>query len=46
MSVNKAKLAINNVRRMRPNRNWPTPVNYIGGGVNGKVYLTNYGKEN
>lgn len=43
MSVNNAKLFVNNMRRITK-RNWPTPVKYIGGGANGKVYLTNSGK--
>lgn len=44
MSVNNAKNFVNYLRKVRPNRNWPTPVEYIGGGANGKVYLTNSGK--
>lgn len=35
---------VNYLRTVRPNRNWPTPTEYIGGGKNGKVYLTNSGK--
>jgi hypothetical protein len=35
---------VNYLRTVRPNRNWPTPIEYIGGGKNGKVYLTNSGK--
>lgn len=34
---------MNHVRKIT-GRNWPTPVQYIGGGANGKVYLTNSGK--
>lgn len=44
---NKTKEAqnfVNYLRKMKPNRNWPTPIEYVGGGVNGKVYLTNSGK--
>jgi tRNA A-37 threonylcarbamoyl transferase component Bud32 len=42
--MNEAKAFVNYLRRMRPNRNWPTPVEYVGGGADGKVYLTNSGK--
>ncbi len=41
--VNKGRRFVNNLRKITK-RNWPTPVNYIGGGANGKVYLTNSGK--
>ncbi len=34
---------MNYVRKVT-GRNWPTPIQYIGGGANGKVYLTNSGK--
>lgn len=34
---------MNYVRKIT-GRNWPTPIKYIGGGANGKVYLTNSGK--
>lgn len=34
---------MNYVRKVT-GRNWPTPIKYIGGGANGKVYLTNSGK--
>ena len=44
MNVNKAKNFVNYLRKIRPNRKWPTPTEYIGGGANGKVYLTNSGK--
>jgi hypothetical protein len=44
MNVNKAKNFVNYLRKIKPNRNWPTPTEYIGGGANGKVYLTNSGK--
>lgn len=43
MTVNKARRVVNNVRKITK-RNWPTPVSYVGGGVNGKVYMTNSGK--
>jgi hypothetical protein len=44
MNVNKAKNFVNYLRKIKPNRNWPTPTEYIGGGANGKVFLTNSGK--
>jgi hypothetical protein len=44
MKVKEAQNFVNYLRKVRPNRKWPTPVEYIGGGVNGKVYLTNSGK--
>ena len=44
MNIKEAQNFVNYLRKVRPNRNWPTPVEYIGGGVNGKVYLTNSGK--
>jgi hypothetical protein len=44
MNINKAKNFVNYLRKIKPNRNWPTPIEYIGGGANGKVYLTNSGK--
>ena len=34
---------MNYVRKIT-GRNWPNPIQYIGGGANGKVYLTNSGK--
>lgn len=42
--VKEAQNFVNYLRKMRSNRNWPTPIEYVGGGVNGKVYLTNSGK--
>jgi hypothetical protein len=44
MNINKAKNFVNYLRKIKPNRNWPTPIEYVGGGANGKVYLTNSGK--
>ena len=44
MKLKEAQNFVNYLRKVRPNRKWPTPVNYVGGGVNGKVYLTNSGK--
>lgn len=43
-NLNKAKNFVNYLRTIKPNRNWPTPIEYVGGGANGKVYLTNSGK--
>lgn len=43
MNLNQAKKIVNHARKVT-GRNWPTPVEYIGGGANGKVYLTNSGK--
>lgn len=33
---------IQEIRKKKPN--WPTPIQHIGGGANGNVYLTNSGK--
>lgn len=41
--MNNARRFINNVRKIT-GKTLPVPVSYIGGGVNGKVYLTNSGK--
>lgn len=43
-NVNKAKHFVNYLRAIKPNRNWATPIEYIGGGANGKVFLLNSGK--
>ena len=42
--INEARGFVNYLRKIRPKRKWPTPTEYIGGGANGKVYLTNSGK--
>lgn len=44
MNLNAAKRVANKIRLEKGRPNWPTPVKYIGGGVDGKVYLTDNGK--
>jgi hypothetical protein len=42
MNLNAAKRLSNKIRLDKPN--WPVPIKYIGGGVDGRVYLTDNGK--
>lgn len=44
MNLNSAKRLVNKIRVEKDRPNWPMPIQYIGGGVDGKVYLTDNGK--
>lgn len=44
MNLNSAKRIAEKIRAEKNRPNWPTPVKFIGGGADGRVYLTNSGK--
>lgn len=44
MNINSAKRIAIKIRNDHGRPNWPMPIKYIGGGADGKVYLTETGK--